>query len=527
MTDKTHVKLSISDIEVNDKEKRILDTPEKIIWWINHKFEEQQKTADDGDRFYRSIDLSKCIISSHPGITNLCDILIENDKSLKLDCFVYYGEGNKYYYDINEMIICQDSVIYSAFFHNTKFHKKVDFQRTEFNGYASFSGCLFEKNANFQEVLFRGSFDFSYCIFNDSVDFDSATFDTHQVNFEHSVFNGNFRANRIEFIEKVDDYKGLKIYITFYGAIFYQEVKLSNVDFTRDCVFEKSIFKKNIDFIDTNFRYDVSFHEAEINGDLYFSVKTDGKERLEIIENYIENLILRRSIISGRVDVEFCKIKKLDGHFTKITNGSVFRIYKSYIDSLDLTSIHNIGVLILANNEEGIKNIVLTSAINNGVIEVENTTISNVKDRKTARILKDSAFKCGNNIDALKYRAKEMDLYKSESIPLSESILLKLNTWSNNNGLSWIRGILFTLSVWIIFFSSYVMIHNGVGNTFIWTNPTFLKLSIEYLWLFNGLGGTIDKELASWCEIIPFVFGKIFIGYGIFQTISAFRKHGK
>ncbi len=39
----------------------------------------------------------------------------------------------------------------------------------------------------------------------------------------------------------------------------------------------------------------------------------------------------------------------------------------------------------------------------------------------------------------------------------------------------------------------------------------------------NGL----SENNTTWAEIIPFIFGKIFIGYGIYQTISAFRKYGK
>lgn len=41
-------------------------------------------------------------------------------------------------------------------------------------------------------------------------------------------------------------------------------------------------------------------------------------------------------------------------------------------------------------------------------------SVNNIVNRKTARILKDSAYRSNNVIDALKYRMIELDIYKKE-----------------------------------------------------------------------------------------------------------------
>ena len=71
------------------------------------------------------------------------------------------------------------------------------------------------------------------------------------------------------------------------------------------------------------------------------------------------------------------------------------------------------------------------------------------------------------------------------------------------------------------------MAKDGIGSTFIWLDPIYLKQAISYFWLFNGMEGLDELSSTSWLEIIPFLLGKIFIGYGIYQTISAFRKYGQ
>ena len=601
--------IDVPDMRVDGNGRHILDSPDKIIWWIKHKFEEQKSNPelldDDGTPLFRYIDLSNCVINTEyhdakPALTNLCDILNEKYKAELPNCFIIngYGSKNRIYHEVLVRIECENSLIHGAFFHQTRFHEDVNFVGTEFKGLASFGSCIFDKRANFNNTNFIGNSGFEGCTFNGKALFNNAIFDCWQVHFEYSVFNGEFQAQNIKFLS--NDKKDT--YITFHSAVFRDEVDLSLINFTRGCNFGGAKFYGGVNFTKSHFT-DVTFHSAEINGHILFTAYSDENDHLETVT--IQNISFDHSKVSGRIDFEQCKIDKFEGNFAEIKKGAILRIYQTSIKSLDLTSINNDGVIIFEDNEANIEKITLKSSINGGSIEIENTEIKGIEDRKTACRFKDAAFKSGNVIDGLKYKPEEMKLYEKElikkikkeweklkfvrpfairviitisililaiwmisvvrqdlhillgaliallflwasfskliikycpnlksfvtfcnTIPLWELILLKLNTFSNNNGLSWFRGILFTFFVWFFFYSLFIMCRDGIGNTFFLNIPRYQEEFLKYLWLPNGFDGLFSAKLSLGATSV-FILGKIFIGYGIYQTISAFRKYGK
>ncbi|MEG2239241.1 MAG: pentapeptide repeat-containing protein [Bacteroidales bacterium] len=119
-----------------------------------------------------------------------------------------------------------------------------------------------------------------------------------------------------------------------------------------------------------------------------------------------------------------------------------------------------------------------------------------------------------------------------KALPITEHVLLWLNTISNRNGLSWWRGFVFTITVAWLFF--IVINYFGIVNIrfFEWGWKgwySFGEVWRNYLNMFY-LTDFKDKffgvKLNSFGETVFFI-SKIFIGYGIYQTISAFRKYGK
>jgi hypothetical protein len=128
--------------------------------------------------------------------------------------------------------------------------------------------------------------------------------------------------------------------------------------------------------------------------------------------------------------LEQCKIDIFEGNFATIKNGALLRISDSSIKKLDLSAILHNGAILFEDNFDKIEEIIFKGAIISGVVELENTEIKGINDRKTARVLKDAALKGGNNIDALGYRKKEMQLFKEEvNKPQSADtkFLLRLN----------------------------------------------------------------------------------------------------
>lgn len=150
---------------------------------------------------------------------------------------------------------------------------------------------------------------------------------------------------------------------------------------------------------------------------------------------------------------------------------------------------------------------------------------------------------------ALIFKSYEMSAYNLElnwsKQTRSDKLMLSLNSLSNNHGLSWIRGLLFTFIVWITSFTLFAITKNALAfpwekdSYFLYSNYDFWREAVNFLWLPDGfdslIGLTKDNGLFSIkhnaLEIVIgtlyFVLGKVLIAYGIFQTISAFRKFVK
>lgn len=157
-------------------------------------------------------------------------------------------------------------------------------------------------------------------------------------------------------------------------------------------------------------------------------------------------------------------------------------------------------------------------------------------------ILKNQALERNDKITALSYRKYEMLSFTEElnwtKKNISEKIVLYLNRLSNNHGLSWTRGIAFTLIVWLFFYSSFSWASNGFiitseFETMIFAQKEFWANAINFLWLPQGLVELTKGLLNSvnWLHffimILSFILGKVFIAYGIYQLVASFRKYGK
>lgn len=118
----------------------------------------------------------------------------------------------------------------------------------------------------------------------------------------------------------------------------------------------------------------------------------------------------------------------------------------------------------------------------------------------------------------------------------SENIGFRLNWFSNNHGESWLVALVFTIGVGLVFFiaSIWGLTHWGDGKT-LWDNihklPGFMLPTHSYDYLSKDIIETTKAtyphlKVNLWHTLWDFM-GRIFVGYGIFQFISAFRRHGK
>lgn len=198
-------------------------------------------------------------------------------------------------------------------------------------------------------------------------------------------------------------------------------------------------------------------------------------------------------------------------------------------------------------NHVGFKEITSFNALKTHSLTLNKTTFPQSADfldadilsgsRETFRAIKNEFLKHNNAVESQLYLAKEMRVYEKNITLRShtkEKIVLWFNKISNDFGTNWLRATLFTFTCGIIFYSLYLLTLANIPVTFGWNGwPNFWQaLNIFGSYFVKFFIVTHSLEFMAFAEpnffsyLVDF-FGRIFIGYGIFQTIQAFRKYGK
>lgn len=332
-------------------------------------------------------------------------------------------------------------------------------------------------------------------------------------------------------------------------------IKANNYIIAKNCIFEDEVnlnssIWEELRFEDTSFRDKLWISDSSIDNLYFLNCKFEKTVKIFNLLNPIKNADFSLSTIEGlflfngwdgeRLNFE----EEAEVNFSNIyLSNSGYVIIKA-INSKDINngnfsfeSSNILGVVVFS--DANIRSLDLNSASIIGSFNAENLNVKNYKNRKTFLILKNEAFKKGDNISAIKYKSLEMKQYKKElkvnKHTFNEQLLLYLNTLSNNNGISWTRGVCFTCITALVFFIiiNYYGIDKPNSPFFEWGwfgLDSFSDVWKNYLNMFyltdfkekfndsiklNAIGDTL------------FFVSKIFVGYGIYQTISAFRKYGK
>lgn len=129
------------------------------------------------------------------------------------------------------------------------------------------------------------------------------------------------------------------------------------------------------------------------------------------------------------------------------------------------------------------------------------------------------------------HQEKVLELRKATDRSSSLSIngdlcTFRLNRISNSHGQSWSRALLFTLEAGVIF---YILFLLSIGRIFLPT-PIDWVLAGQYFQFLDPthkIDTFVKNDGLNLGSYAADYIGRVFIGYGIFQFISAFRKHSK
>jgi len=284
-----------------------------------------------------------------------------------------------------------------------------------------------------------------------------------------------------------------------------------------DCTFEKkvrfhdcdietflpgnAIFKNLADFWSTSFRTSVTFYKTDFNATTVFSMVT--------FEN---NVLFTYSLLADKTIFSRTKFKKGVDFSQAIISGDLrffdlnIRMFKSpYFHKDDKgyqKAIDHEGVIPLVNKQE------------------------------TFRLLKHYANSNGDGMSASRFKVFE---YRSYNLLIWKQMwhrhrwisnlanipMMLLNRVTNNYGSNYWLGVIFTICVAILFLNS--MLGESLGYFYTWEYENWQW--DKFTTLINPVHRITDLnvELTKRIYVLDFL-SRITVGYGIYQTVQAFRK---
>lgn len=418
-----------------------------------------------------------------------------------------------------------DTAAQIVIFSNSSFRDPITLQTDQQNKRFDFNGCVFEDTIDI-EASNEVDFDFSHATFKKSITITGDGWlhlDFSSCKFHGEVKIGYCKLNSVVFDHSIFLNSG-EDSLLFFESNEVVDASFKSVKGCKSGFFSKSVFKKSVSFDECEFSEMCVYESTEFHGDCYFNNSSFG--------NYA--LFNGASFKSSAIFVNANRTNSCDGDFS----GAIFvgRAYFNYAKFKELI----------------FKNVEFQNVSSFQYLSAEKLTLervifqkggdflnSNVKkaDRETYRIIKSEFLSKNNNVEALHFRSKEMHAYEKElsfSKKPGEWFLINLNKFSNNHGLSWERGLLFTFIVSVLFYSLYLFsLADGLFNwgftswgNYWQTVGITLKYYIRFFIITHDLDFMSTYKPTALSFIIDF-FGKVFIGYGIYQTVQSFRKHGK
>lgn len=512
---------------VNIDGRFLLDSYSKVVDYIL-----KESNADE-------INLSNCIIrpntkSPHFDIKELYELVEKKGIGSKIG--IEKRQDSEKGFVVLKRFCCEHSIISDSFFNDIIFEKRVSFDKSEI------------EKLHFTNSVFLNGLSISSTQVNKYLIFDKCTIDN--LFFHHTTFEGSmldFTHSNIKYVSIIS------------SAFKYDKGTLKKIEERPDLITSDINFASAMlgDFFMSESRTDLSlsFLFAEIKGKatinncefekgiLFEDAKLTGPQL--VIENKVLPILTgERFICFDRADVQSdIVINNIACNFITASSITIqkngrFCIYSSSVTNFYFTRATIYGELSILHLKRK-SEIRLTYAINLGLVNIslDNLTIF---DFDTAKILRQAAQKLNNNIEMTALKAIEHKLYlkgnkfKFTFSSIADYTLLYLNQLSSQFGTNWISGVFFCIFVSMISIGiinltlgEYHFCLN-IGDWAIFTND-FWRKSFEFLWLPNlqNFSELIANSQCSAITIACYIAGKSLIAYGIFQTVSAFRKYSK
>ena len=462
--------------------------------------------------------------------------------------------------------------------------KNTKFEGAVFSQQVNFHDVLFYDNIFFQNAIFRGKTYFlniiSEKISEDTTNGKEKEFTFKRAKFQNKTYFSGNNYIELNFSEVEFGVKGEDITISFSNAKFYENIRFHHCDFYSSINFENTTFEKLVDFYLAIFHNEQQFLRTDFFGTCIFSGVTFEKE-VQFLYNRVKSdsyLNFESSIFSRCIDISRANFRCTINFWNiKIQGIENIQTYQKYIDDFGKypRDKKNITPTTYSKIRETFRIIKSNFYMGNNKIEGLNM----YKNEMSVYQREQFSLLGYNRLDKILYTIRQnikikyiffsvffifflyfnlkMILNNENkflityllffALPISfillfyikDIFLLLLNRISNKFGTDWIRGVSFIVIMGVI--TSYILLKKSYN---FWSfEPYNLKAWEESVAFFLNVINIVDMKPFDngvksangliqlvqdndFNNIILFI-GRIFIGYGYYQTIQAFRKFGK
>lgn len=392
---------------------------------------------------------------------------------------------------------------------------EIDFSNCQFLMPVSFNGCTFNKQFRINKGTFTKTAEFKKTTFAAGLELLNTTFQ-HLASFVNSYFG----------TENGDSSKQRFVNVTFLNRVFFNKCEF-NLQFD----FLRCTFKGKVQFHGGRFRASVGFENTTFESlvDFYFSHFY--KPQLFHLTDFLDRAIFSNVTFHDQLVYLHCKTQK-DSYLN--FESATFK------QSIDISRANFNCDMNFWDIEIPKKRVIPTQfyLYEKSPTDESNRNTKNIsnealkKIRESYRIIKHTLRSTGNEINSLKFKGFEMEVYEKElKIGNKGKTILVFSKWSNRHGLSWGFGVCFTILFTFLTLLVLMLVNPGNELEWAWTQTARQRTFNAFIQILNitdwklNLWGIDFHDLPSGYAII--YVGRIFIAYGYYQTIAAFRRFGK
>ncbi len=330
-------------------------------------------------------------------------------------------------------------------------------------------------------------------------------------------------------------------------AIYLSAIEFEDSFKTRRCSFGDSNHIRRVKCkdlilsgIDTAFGINIS--ESKIHGELHIGSFCEIKGETYLKDSIINEVSVTGWDNCGKLTLEGIKFQKLNwkgvinnshiwcNNINKLEEGSEISIVNSSMGNWDLINcdFRKCSMMIYSSKIVGMfyTNTQFPTTLSIFQLEDKTTLESAILHHGILRDgynqLKTVAQKLSDKKNFLLFQKAELDsFYNSiewQDDPFTKFQLLSMK-WSNSYGTNWSRGVVFVLCTNLLFFAVINFQRPIDFSRF----DTFLS---DYFTLLFSITTKPVIYSTPW-EVSWFWLSRIFIAFGIYQTVTAFRKFGK